>query len=182
MADRTSLYPSTGGCEVDLRDEFFRTLYGDGCEIPKGQKGFLRRMRKDENGRLIPCACVDSLTHEPDLDSLCPYCLGEGYFWDEELITFYKVIIGTGQGLANKIRKLIPGELNIPFVFWYVEYNVNPTKEDRLIEVELDLEGNVIIPVNRIGTYRLETVEAFRSDHGRVEYFRLGTNLEASKK
>jgi hypothetical protein len=181
MNDRTSLYPSTGGCEVNLRDEFAKILYGDGCEIPKGQKGFLRRMRRDENGSLIPCACVDSLTHEPDLDSLCPYCLGEGYVWDEELITFYKVIIATGQGLGNKVRKLIPGELNIPFVLWYIEYSVNPTTYDRLVEIELNLEGDVIIPINRIGTYRLETVQAFRSDNGRVEYFRLGTNLEASK-
>lgn len=181
MVDKFSLYPRSSGTEVDLRDEMQRFLYGDGCEIPKGRKGFLRRMRTNDAGNLIQCPCVDPLTHEPDLDSLCPYCLGESYLWDEELITYYKVIIG-GSGLASKIQKTVPGELNIPFVFWYTEHIVNPTLKDRLIEVKLDLEGNVILPLDRIGVYRLETVEPFRSDHGRVEYFRLGTNLEAGKK
>lgn len=181
MIEKFELYPSSGGTEIDLRDEMRRFFHGDGCEIAKGRKGFLRRMRTDDDGNFIPCPCVDPLTSEPDLDTLCPYCLGEGYMWDEELITYYKVLVGDGRGLAGKISKNISGELNIPFAMWYVEYTVNPTHKDRIVEVKLDLEGNVVLPVDRIGVYRLETVEAFRSDNSRVEYFRLATNLEVGK-
>jgi len=179
--NNTLLYPGSGGTEIDLRDEMKRLMHGDGTEIPKGRKGLLRRMRKNDNGNLILCECVDDITHEPDLDTFCPYCLGEGYKWDEEIITYYKVVIGTNEGLAAKVQKLIPGELNVPFAFYYIEYFVNPSLQDKLVEIRLDLEGNVITPLDRHKVVRLEAVQDFRSDNGRIEYFRLGTNLEVLK-
>ena len=42
-------------------------------------------MRRDSNGDLIKCSCVDKLTNELT-ETECSYCLGEGYIWDEHFL------------------------------------------------------------------------------------------------
>ena len=99
----TELWAISGsGGEVDLRQEFYEFLYGSATEVAKGRPGILRRMRNDDGGVLIPCPCVDEKTGEPDRDTVCPYCWGEGYLWDEEWITYYKLLVSSQEGMVRK--------------------------------------------------------------------------------
>jgi hypothetical protein len=129
-------------------------------------------MRKDANGELIHCDCVDEKTGEPDKDTPCPYCSGEGYLWNESWITLYKALHFT-QGKGTRANQPeVPGMSNIPRVYFYLESYVMPTKYDRIIEVSLDEEGEIIVPYKREAIYPIATPEGFRSDRGRVEYWR----------
>ena len=169
----TALYPASSGGEINLRVEMERFLYGAGDETAKGQLGLLRRMRTDDDGELVECPCVDAKTHEPDIDTPCNVCAGVGYLWNEEWITYYKVLVSSNEGFVRKNEPTPGGIANIPYTFFYMEYNVNPTRRDIIIEVDRDLDGDVNSPYQRVTSFTLATVEPFRSDHGRVEYFRV---------
>lgn len=177
-----SLYPdSSGRSEIDMRKEFRRFLYGYGPEIPKGQKGILRRMRLDDNGDRIKCDCVDSITHEPDKDYFCPYCDGEGYLWDEEWIVYYKILTSSDQGLARKNKPFSFGVLNVEYTYFFVEHFINPTRYDKIVEVEKELSGLPENPYVRRAKYTIATAQPFRSDSGRVEFWRLACSEQAVK-
>jgi hypothetical protein len=135
--DHSGLWPaSSSGKEIDLREEFYEFLYGSNTEIAKGRPGILRRMRTDDDGDLVICPCVDEKTGEPDKDTICPYCWGEGYLWDEEWITYYKMLVSSHEGLVRKNQPYKPGMSNIPFVFFYLEHDVVhfPILERRFIQ------------------------------------------------
>ena len=71
------LYPASGSTEPDMRKEFQNTLDGHYPEVSKAQRSLFRKMRRDTSGKLIKCACVDSVTDEPDMDTFCPTCYGD---------------------------------------------------------------------------------------------------------
>jgi hypothetical protein len=181
VSDGTSLWPLTGGKEIDLRLEMQRFLFGSAFEEAKGQPGVLRRMRRDDNGDLIPCECINSKTREPDVDVPCEYCWSEGFLWDEEWVTWYKVQIKIRQGLPKQQAPSQPGIIEIPMMFFYVQHHVLPTVNDKIVEVELDVDGDVVLPCVRKNIYRIGTAEAFRSDNGRIEYWRIAVNRETVK-
>jgi hypothetical protein len=179
-SNNSSLWPiSNSGGEVDLREEFYELLYGSSSEVAKGRPGLLRRMRTDSDGDLIQCPCVDDITGEPDIDTFCPYCWGEGYIWDEEWITYYKRIVSSQEGLVRKNQPHQPGLSNIPFAFFYLEYNVLPTVYDIVIEVSLDEDGYVNTPISRSAHFKIATPESFRSDNGRIEYWRVAATKDS---
>jgi hypothetical protein len=148
-------------------------MFGSTTENAKGQHAVLRRMRRDSNGDCIPCVCVDSKTGEPDIDTVCPYCWGEGFYWSEEWITIYKRELSRQEGKPKKDQPYKAGILVTPLFFIYTEYHVEPRKEDKIVEMRLDAEGDVSTPYEREAIYTIATPEAFRSDSGRVEYWRL---------
>ena len=123
MAKR-NLY-KTKGTEPNMREELIHTLEGFFPEIPKARTGVLRKMRRDSNNNLTPCDCVNPDTHEPDKDTFCPYCWGEGYYWDEEFIEYYKVIIRSDVGLSSKEDIIHPVLLNVEFASFYLAYDTS---------------------------------------------------------
>lgn len=169
-----SLYPSGRGREVDLRDELANTLYGGQGEVAKGQTGLLRRMRTDSDGNLIDCDCKDEVTHEPDMDYPCENCRSAGWLWDEEWLTYYKVLASGRYFLSLAERHVEAGVLHAPPVLFYVEYDVEPTRYDQVIELQRDTDGVLTRPYTRTKIYNIETAEPLRSDNGRTEYWRLG--------
>ena len=178
----SGLWPtSASGGEVDLRQEFYELLFGSATETAKGQPGILRRMRKDDNGDKVACVCVDEKTGEPDRDTMCPYCWGEGFLWDEEWVTYYKMLVSSHEGLVRKNQPNKPGRSNTPFVFFYLEYDIVPDRYDKIAEVALDTEGDISLPYTREAIYSIATAEAFRSDEGRIEYWRIATILDSIK-
>jgi len=177
---RRDLY-KTRGTEPNMREELLHTLEGFFPEIPKAQTGVLRKMRRDSNGDLTYCDCVDPNTHEPDKDTFCPYCWGESYYWDEEFIEFYKVVIRSDVGLSTKEEVLGPGLLNIELISFYLPYDILVTEEDKIIEIKLDVKGDVIRPYKRKKLYRIGTPIDFRSDNGKLEYWKLDCYAEHRK-
>ena len=168
---RRNLYPLTGRTEPDMRVELNRFMDGSYPEIAKGQIGVLRKMRRDTNGDLIDCACVDAVTHEPDKDHFCPYCAGEGFYWDESFIDIYKIDIGNDPMKARNEQLISPTLMNIPFLIFYLKSSVDLTNEDKIVELVLNSEGVPVRPYKRQGIYRIGTLSDMRSDRGRLEYW-----------
>lgn len=163
---------TTGPVEADLRKELHSMFFGNAQEIPKAYKALYRRMRRNDEEKLIQCECVSELTKEPDIDIRCPYCYGEGYRWDEEWIQLRSIDIGSStSALIFNSRPMPPGELNISLRVFYIEYSVQPTYYDRIVELKSDVEGNPIKPYQRFKIYKPQTVQSLRSDNGRIEFY-----------
>jgi len=162
----TSLYPTTlSGKELDLRTEMHRTLYGAIDEEPKGRLGLLRRMRRDSNGDLVRCPCRDNITDEPDKDYYCRYCLGMGYFWDEAKIVYYRN--------DDSFRKREGKNQEFEGDDFFLEYDVVIAPEDYIVTVDLDSEGKPTLPVTRSKMFKILSADPFRSDNGRIEFWRV---------
>lgn len=174
------LWPVSGS-EIDLRQEFHDLLYGSATEIAKGRPAILRRMRRDESGNLVRCPCVDSKTNEPDQDTPCQYCWGEGYLWDEEWVIIYKQVVSSARAAPRLPQEYKPGVAWIPLEYIYMEYFVNPTRFDKYIEVALDEEGAPVVPYKREAKYNISLPQYLRADNGRIEYWRLAVNRDTLK-
>lgn len=164
----TSKRESYGYSEIDLRAEFDNLIYGGAGSISHGRPFLIRRMRRDSDDNLLKCSCVDANTREPDYS--CPYCQGEGYYWDETWITGYASYIGADGGLANRARFLRPGIVRADTKIFYFRYDTILTYYDKIVEVRLDVEGNPVVPYKRESIYKPQTINVYRSDHGRAEY------------
>ena len=178
-ADSSGLWPVSTKGEIDLRKEFYDFLHGSTTETAKGHPVILRKMSRDSNGNLIKCSCVDEYTKEPDQDTICPYCWGVGNLWQEQWILTYSVVLNPSRGsLARREANNKAGKSNIPLLFYYIEYQHEPTKDDQIIEVKLDTEGNIVQPYKRKITHDIIVAEPFRSDTGRIEYWRCAVSAE----
>lgn len=168
-----------GFTEPDLRAEIDSFLDGGFPEVSKKQTILLRKMRTplEEN----KCSCVDSLTLEPDKDHFCPYCMGEGQYWDESFVDTYRVVKQSDVGLASKDDLIGPGMVNVPVVIFYMRASIDVSENDRIIEMELDKEGDLELPYKRRNIYRISTLLDLRSDYGRLEYWKIACFLEQYK-
>jgi hypothetical protein len=186
MSDWEELYPASTSVTtpttapmpsvvdvVDLRVEFDNLVLGYQGETPVGRKFILRRMRRDSSDALIPCSCVDELTKEPSRDYPCPYCLGNGFLWDEELVVAYKVVAAApgGSNAAANFPKSEPGTMSIPAARFFLSYSVAPRRSDRIVEIELDSDGEPVTPYNRTTIYELMLVRDMRADNGKIEFW-----------
>jgi len=158
---------------LDLREEFDNLVLGSFGEDAIGQKFILRRMRRDSSDNLVPCWCVDELSHEGTRDYPCNSCRGSSNLWDEELVVGYKVVASApgGSNAASNFPKAEPGTLYVPAARFFLSYNVAPRKDDRILEIELDSSGAAVLPYNRIATYEFMLVRAMRSEGGKIDYW-----------
>jgi len=178
MAKR-SFYPRR--TEVNLRKEMDDTLTGNFPEIKKAQKVLLRKMRRDTNGTLLQCACVDEVTREPDKDSFCKLCHGDGYYWDEVFLEVYRSTFesdGT-DALAEKIYA--SGLHDVPLVVFYTRYNEDITNEDKIIELVLDVDGDIKQPAARRRKFRIGRAIDYRLENGRLEYWKISCFEEEAR-
>lgn len=170
-----------GNSEPSMRDEFINTMDGNFPEIAKAQKLVLRRMNRDSSGNLTPCGCVDLLTHEPDKDRACPICYGMGYLWSESYVEGYKINLGVEVRNALLMQMQPFGNLTIPQTVFYLKYDVDVDIRDRIVEIDLDNEGEPILPLSRIKVHMIGNCWKYKSDRGRVEYIKLWTTEESLK-
>lgn len=179
-----SYYSGTTGSEPDLRQELINTLDGRYPEVAKRQYGLLRQMNTDSNGDLVPCGCVDSITHEPDKDRWCPICHGDGYIWEESLITFYRVLKDSEVDNILRDKMIGPGLINIPLVVFYIRYSTTITKNDKIVELVLNNAGSPGSSASdyvRRKIYKVEAVWEYRADNGRLEYYKVFAHVEDVK-
>lgn len=166
------LYPGSSRTEIDLRQELHNMFTGGGGEIPKARDVILRRMRRDSSGNPIIAPSVDALTREPDLDTYDPFALGEQYLWDESFQLTRRVVgMSNNVGLARRDMRLQGGVINPQTVVFFFQHHVAPTWYDRIVELQLDLDGAPIVPYRRGRIYKPESVVDYRSDNGRVEFW-----------
>lgn len=151
--------------EIDLRQEFLNTMYGSATEIAKSQRGLLRVFRNEA------CPCVNKVTGEPDRESRCPVCLGEGKLWDESNIDFYHKRAGTETANIGQDRLYKPGIVNTETEVFFIPYQFNLTKADKIVVLTLDKEGTPVVPLKRIQLFRIAELRPLRLDNGRLEFW-----------
>lgn len=159
---------SGSGREVDLRSEFDEIVFGGPTSLPHGKKVLVRRARLDSNHKPVACVCKDELTKEASPD--CTFCLGEGFYWDESLETCYSMYVGADGGLSTRVRQLFPGQIRVDTKIFYFRYDTSISYRDKIVEIELDTEGEIIVPYTREAIYKPQTINKYRADYGRIEY------------
>lgn len=132
-------------------------------------------------GYLQFCPCIDSNTGEPDVDSFCPICHGEGYIWEESFIDSRKVVLQSDVGKSTRETLIQSGLTNIPLVIFYTKSSVLITKSDKIVELWTDNAGSPKRPYRRKSLYRIGTSVDFRSDNGKLEYWKLDCYEEQRK-
>ena len=166
--------------EIDLRKEFDELVFGSGGYTPHNHLVLIRSLRKDSNGNYIKCECVSAISDEADTEDQCPYCLGNKYIWDERFSRCYSSLMGADGGKANRTRRIVPGEIRTDYKIFYFRYDEKIHYRDKIIELKLDIEGNVEVPYKREIIYRPETIQPYRADKGRVEYIAVYCREESS--
>lgn len=178
---KNNFYPvASSNKEIDLRAELINTIYGSGQEIAKGQRGLIRLFRRDVSGNLIPCACVSPVTQEPDKDTKCPVCLGEGNLWDEQLIDFYSADLMGDAALAVTTQfphSTIIGSLKT----FYIPSTFTLTGQDKIVLLMLDREGSAVIPLRRRSIFTIATLRDLRLDNARLEFWKANAYEDINK-
>jgi hypothetical protein len=167
-------------CEIDLREEFDNIVFGKGGCKPHNHLILIREARLDSSFNRIDCSCRDPLTREADAENTCRYCLGEGYIWDERFVRVYSSLVGADGGKGNRTKRIMPGEIRTDYKVFYLRYDEKISYKDKIIELSLDLEGNLIVPYKRETIYKPETIQIYRADYGRVEYIAVYAREESS--
>ncbi len=167
--------------EPDLRQEMINTLDGFLPEIAKSQTGIIRRVRRNADNIPVKCSCRDSITTEPDRDIYCPLCMGIGYLFDEEYIDFYKVLFDKTFSSLRRHHMIEPGLIDASSVVFYFKYDAAINKEDRILEIQLDVDGNISSPVTCLGVYKIDKSWEYRSDNGRIEFWKVIAHEELLK-
>lgn len=167
--------------EIDLRKGFDDLVFGIEGKIPHGHWVILRNVRYDENHEPTECVCLrNKQTIESDI--LCSYCSGEGYLWDEQWIYCYSMHSGSDSGLARKYISSGAGEIKTDYVVFFLRYDTIIREKDKIIEVLLDTEGEIIQPFVRTNYFEPSTIIDFRADNGRIEYIMVFCKEESSIK
>lgn len=172
---------TTNGAEPNMRQEMINTLHGSYPEVAKGKNVILRRARRDDDGNTIPCACIDPVTKEPDKDRFCPFCLGTGWYFDEEYIVAYRVLLDVTFSSRRRHDRMEAGNLDVPFIAFYTEYTGYITKEDKIAEVELNDDGTVVTPLHYLAVFEVDKAWDYRADNGKLEYWKVFTHQEQLK-
>ena len=153
--------------EVDLREELDGLFFSPNG-IRHGRLVVLRTMRRDATGKKIDCTCLDPLTKEASMG--CAYCYGEGYLFDEGWIWCHSMHAAGNAGLVSKRRYVQPGAVRVDYKVFYFRYDTVIKYGDKIIDMKLDEEGDVVVPYVRETIYSPQTINTYRSDNGRIEY------------
>ena len=183
VQNRDLFPPASGGGataagEVDLRLEFDELLFGFDSGIRHGHLIVIRHMRRDASGEPVACVCKDDFTREADPD--CSYCDGERYLWDEQWYWTYSMYSGSEGGLSSRVTYMPPGALRVDWRVFFLRYDVPILYGDKIVEMKLDAEGAVIVPYIRESIYRPQTIQKYRSDNGRIEYYQVYCREESA--
>jgi len=114
-------------------------------------------------------------------NTLSSNCFGEAYLWDEENIIFYRTLEDSDSDNSIKDKLQEPGLINAPLVVFYTRYDANITKDDKIVELKLKIDGSAITPLKRREIYRIEVAFDYRADNGKLEYWKVFTHREDVK-
>jgi len=157
---------STQYGEIDLREELDGLFFSDNG-IRHGYPVVIRHMRRNGND-LVKCSCVNPLNNEASLT--CPYCYGERYLFDEKWYWTISRFSGSDGGLGARKRYMPSGAIRVDYKIFYFRYDTPIRYSDKIVEIKLDEEGEVLVPYTREVIYSPQTIDKHRSDNGRIEY------------
>lgn len=166
-ATSSNRFSSSG--EIDLREWVDEIFYGTNGGTPHAHLALLRRMRRT-NGVEESCICKsNSIVREAS--PACPYCLGEGFYWDEQWVYVYSWHTTSESGLAKKFMSTGAGQVKADSKVFILDYRVDVDHLDKIIDVSLDKDGQPVIPYVRKDIWIPETIIELRSDNGRLEFW-----------
>lgn len=178
--------PKSG--EIILRDEIRKILDGDDSSPQRGHWVLLRRM---ETAQRCNCwnrvgegtdkyANDDRKYDEPDENH--DLCKGSGWIYDDELHLARRRLVAPPIGLAGQEQQTPIGIMNVPYVVYYFKYYVNPSEEDKIIEIENGRDGEPARDLaggyTQTEMYNISTVEPFRDINGRIVFWRVAVKKE----
>jgi hypothetical protein len=168
----STITATTSSGEIDLREEFDCFVYGPSKDLTDGHGHLflIRRLRRDASGVAMYCTCA-AASDGRHADSDCSFCYGEGYLFDETWEAGYSQYVGPEGGQGRKYQRLPPGLVRTDYLVFYLRYDVDIKFGDKIVEVELDLEGNPIAGPIRKAIHKPQTIMEMRSDHGRLEFY-----------
>lgn len=169
--------------ETDLRQNMKEFLEGNEYEPRRGHWVLLRRM--DHKQR---CTCWNYKGEGKDKNLLdngkynepqlhCPICHGEGWVYQDEPHLTRRTLVAPAIGLAGAQDMTDIGFMTVNYIVFYLQYNVNPKKDDKIIELELDDCANPLTPWKFKEIYKIAVAEPYRDEGGRVEYWRAAAKL-----
>lgn len=176
----SNFYPNTmPDSEVDLREQMQALFYGTSSEIPKGQTVIFRKMRRksgivwpvEENDLEITPA-INSLTHQgPTPTYPDNWAFGEKFLFDDQLVRTYHsrpIVVEAMNGTMPLPLGVVP----LGTTYFYLEYWVMPSIYDKIIELVINEQGVPVSPIKQFMKYHIHSAEPFRSDNGRIEFWR----------
>ena len=141
-------------------------------DVTRGQGSFVSRTKINERkGSFQVVRTVSGEIFEPTGSNANTAFIVTGHGYS---------LVGADGGKANRNKRIIPGEMRTDYKVFYLRYDENISYYDKIIELSLDFEGNVIIPYKREFIYRPETIQKYRSDNGRIEYIAVYCREEPS--
>lgn len=160
---------------ISIRDEFVDLLLGDDLGSPNGVP-FLIEMPRMVIGTNIPlkCDCVDRFTKEPDRDYPCPKCKGSGYIHDDMVIYGWKMRALRSIERDEPTRVGVAGQHSYTF---YLKYDEKIGRIDKIYDLRMDKDGNVINPIQRIASYKIMSVDYIRLDNSRIEFIAITASV-----
>jgi hypothetical protein len=164
-----------------MRQELINTLRGSYPEVAKGHYGILRRVQRDEDNLPVRCPCRSTTSKESDKTYFCPICFTTGFLFVEEYILFYHALGETTFADTQRRHITSAGISQATFDVFYFEYNEDIHNEDRILEVALTDEGDIITPINYLSSYRIDEAWCYRGDNGKLEYWKIWAHKEELK-
>lgn len=161
--------------DINLRQEITKVIQGSDEEFARGKYVLLRQMKRDANGNLLYChQCTDKGSKGHSLVHVCDVCWGVGYIWEEKWVKVYEWAGNTPPRTKANFNLLLGGgSVDRDIRLFYMTPGIEPSSDDWIIEVSLDIEGSVVQPTKRVRRYEIKDIDELRLDSGRLEYYKI---------
>jgi len=144
--------------EIDIRAQLDKTLRERGHKV-------LLRSTLDQR-----CPKWDPDRNDAHPES-CPHCWGGWAYKDIWVLTYRRPAFGpAAEGLTDEFRSIF-GNFSIRHNLFYFKYDIAPSPQDGIIEVELDDLGEPKRAHRIARVWDIGIVHPFRDQFGRVEYW-----------
>jgi hypothetical protein len=159
---------------IDLREKLHTLLFGDRAHPGQGKTVVVRTMNQ-----VCPCVKEERGQKHREPDPTCSICQGEGYTFTDKPFTAWRSVIHSTAGPSTFMEEL-PGLTNIVGYNFIFEWDTPMRPIDKIIEVDLDQEGN--LPAGGLKAadkltyqykkFKISQLIIYRADNGRVEFVR----------
>ncbi len=178
--------PESG--EIELRKEMRKILDGDDSSPQRGHWILLRRMETaqrctcwNETGEGSEKYALDDRKYDEPNEN-CTICNGNGWIYDDELHLVRRRLVAPPIGLAGQEQGSPVGIMNVPYMVYYFKYYANPTKKDKIVEIENDSDGKPVRGSDgnytEMEIHNISTAEPFRDIRGRIVFWRVAVKQE----
>jgi len=154
--------------DIDLREEFQRTINGTDTTEPLSTQMVLQSIQVDDKGNLARSPYSYKHTGEAPLDKRHPNTTITGYKCAETLERAYVVPFQLRYYAALQIAD--PGVDNESKYLFYLRHDMVIKQHDVFVSIELDDDGNVVNPVTPIRDFVILEVPPLSEVNGRGEF------------